>query len=142
MQLTSAEFERLVSGLDIFLAEQYESSCLDDEEDRLRVATGIAAWMISDKITLESPKAILPKAKYSLALNVIDEPTGNHVVRLLFDRTREMADGDFMSLQNFFWVTIGRAIRENPEIIKTLEAGGVRVEIDPTDESGGQQFLS
>jgi hypothetical protein len=53
-----------------------------------------------------------------------------------------MADDDFMQLQNFFWTVIGRSIRDNPDTIKTLEAGGVRVEIDPPVESGGQQFTS
>jgi len=71
---------------------------------------------------------------------VVDESSGQHIIRLTLDRTREMADGDFMQLQNFFWTTVGRAIRDNPEIIRTLEAGGVRVEIDPPPDQGGQQY--
>jgi hypothetical protein len=142
-QLTSDEFNRLIHGLDDFLATHYESACLDDDEDRLRVATGVASWMISDKTTLESPEKLLPKAKYHLGFNVVDEATGEHIVRLTLDRTREMADGDFMQLQNFFWTTIGRAIRDNPSIRSILEAGGVRVETDPSDGgAGGQQFAS
>lgn len=142
LQLTSDEFNRLIAGVDRFLEENYESVCLDDEEDRLRVATGIASWMISDKVTMESPEKILPKARYHLGFNVVDEATGEHIVRLILDRTREMADGDFMQLQNFFWTTIGRAIRDNPEIIHRLELGGVRVEIDPPEGTGGQQFAT
>lgn len=142
LQLTHDEFSRLIHGLETFLEENYSSCCLDDPEDRLRAATGIASWMISDKVTLESPEKILPKAKYHLGFNVVDEATGEHIVRLVLDRTREMADGDFMQLQNFFWTVIGRAIRDNPAVVQTLQAGGVRVEVDPRDGSGGQQFAT
>lgn len=136
VQLTSDEFSKLVFGLEEFLASDYGGSCLDDTDDRLRVATGVASWMISEKVELVSPERILPKAKYRLGFDVTDEATGEHVIRLILDRTREMEDGDFLQLQNFFWSTIGRAIRDNPDVVRTLRLGGVHVEIDP---AGGQQ---
>lgn len=138
IQLTSTEFDKLVVGLCDFLATDYASSCLDDEEDRIRVATGVVAWMLSDKVDLVSPERLLPKARYHLCFNVVDELTNTHVVRLTLDRTDEMSDVDFLNLQNFFWTTIGRAVRDNPNIKTSLESGGIRVETDPED-SGGQQ---
>lgn len=137
---TAEEISSLIYGLGRFLEEECSSLCLDDDEDRGTLAGKLAHWLLSDKIQLQSPEKILPKAKYHLGFNVVDEATGEHIIRLVLDRTREMADGDFLQLQNFFWTTIGRAIRNNPSIIQTLEAGGVRVEIDPPEGQGGQQF--
>lgn len=137
---TAEEISSLIYGLGVFLENECESLCMDNEEDRGTLAGKLAHWLLSDKVQLESPEKILPKAKYHLGFNVVDESTGEHIVRLVLDRTREMADGDFLQLQNFFWTTIGRAIRDNPSIVHTLEAGGVRVEIDPPEGQGGQQF--
>ena len=75
IQLTSDEFRKLVFGLEEFLASDYAGSCLDDTDDRLRVATGVASWMISEKVDLVSPEKILPKAKYRLGFDVTDEAT-------------------------------------------------------------------
>jgi len=137
---TAEEISMLIMGLgQLFESEQCCSLCMDSEQDRGSLAGITAHWLLSDKTQLMSPEKVLPKARYKLGFNVVDESSGEHIIRLTLDRTREMADGDFMQLQNFFWTTIGRAIRDNPEIIRTLEAGGVRVEIDPPDQ-GGQQY--
>jgi hypothetical protein len=136
---SAEEISSLIYGLGRFLDEECSSLALDNDEDRGTLAGKLAHWLLSDKTQLESPEKILPKARYHLGFNVVDEATGEHIIRLILDRTKEMADGDFLQLQNFFWVTIGRAIRDNAEIQKMLEAGGVRVEIDPPDE-GGQQY--
>lgn len=137
---TAEEISTLIYGLGLlFESEQCSSLCMDDDEDRGTLAGIVAHWLLSDKVQLQSPEKILPKAKYHLGFNVVDESTGEHIIRLVLDRTREMADGDFLQMQNFFWSTIGRAIRDNPELIRTLEAGGVKVEIDPPDQ-GGQQY--
>lgn len=137
---TSEEISSLIYGLGRFLEEECSSLCLDDEHDRGTLAGKLAHWLLSDKTQLQSPEKILPKAKYRLGFNVVDEATGEHIVRLILDRTREMADGDFMQMQNWFWCVIGRYIRDNPEIRRTLEAGGVSVETDPPDGTGGQQY--
>jgi hypothetical protein len=51
-----------------------------------------------------------------------------------------MTTGDFLKMQNFFWTTVGKAIRNSPAIIDILRGGGVIVETDFTDEGeGGQQ---
>jgi hypothetical protein len=138
IQLTEGEFNRLAAGLCGFLEENYDGACLDDDEDRSRVAEGVIGWLLSDKIRVVSPDMLLPKAKYHLSFNVVDELTETHIVRLTLDRTDEMSDVDFLTLQNFFWTTIGRAVRDNPDIKAALESGGIRVETDPED-SGGQQ---
>jgi hypothetical protein len=139
---TAEEISTLIYGLGmLFESEECASCALDNEADRGKLAGIVAHWLLSDKVQLVSPEKVLPKAKYHLGLNIMDEATGRHIVRLVLDRTREMADGDFLQMQNFFWTTIGRAIRDNPEIRSTLEAGGVRVEIDPPpDQGGGQQY--
>src|SRR5512137_2203087 len=127
---TAEDIAQLITGVGQFLQEECDDYDFSDE-DRGDLAGRLAHWLLRDKTLTISPEKILPKAKYKLAFNVVDEPTGDHIIRLVLDRTKEMADGDFMQLQNFFWVTVGRAIRDNPEIIRTLQAGGVRVEIDP-----------
>ena len=139
IQLTEGEFNRLVHDLNDFLEARHTSACLDDDVDRYRVAFGVSEWLFSDKTKEMSPTILLPEAKYHLGFNVVDACTHEHIIRLVLDRTEEMEDEDFLQLQNFFWTTIGRAIRDNPEIIKALEAGGVRVEIDPPEGTGGQQ---
>lgn len=139
MPLTDDEFNKLVRDLNDFLGEKYDSACLDDDVDRYRVASGVARWLLSDESRVASPEVLLPKAKHLLSFNVVDEVTRTHIVRLVLERTKEMEDGHFLQLQNFFWTTVGYAIRDNPEIIRALEAGGVRVEIDPPEGAGGEQ---
>lgn len=139
--LTVDELGQLTDGLEEFLATNHASACLDDDEDCRAVAEGVANWMVSDKVTVMSPEILLPKAKFHLCLNVVDEVSGEHIVRLTLDRTQEMEDGDFLQLQNFFWSTIGRAIRDNPEVIRTFQLGGVHVETDPLSDPGNQSYL-
>lgn len=133
---------QLSDALEQFLAEDCSGICLDEDSERQELAGKIVHWLFRDKSFLESPETFLPKAKYHLGFNVVDEANGEHIIRLVLDRLPEMADGDFLQLQNFFWTVIGRSIRDNPDTIKTLEAGGVRVEVDPPVEGGGQQFAS
>lgn len=138
---TAEEISMLIFGLGrLFEQEECSCLCLDADEDRGQLAGVVAHWLLSDKTQIMSPEKVLPKAKYKLGFNVVDESTGEHIVRLKLDRTREMVDGDFTQLQNFFWTTIGRAIRDNQEIRQILEAGGVWVEIDPPPNQGGQQY--
>jgi len=139
---TSEEIGSLIYGLGRFLEEECSSLALDDEHDRGTLAGKLAHWLLSDKTQMQSPEKILPKAKYRLGFNVVDEATGEHIVRLILDRSREMADGDFMQMQNWFWCTIGRYIRDNPEIRATLRAGGVTIETDPPDGASGQQYAT
>lgn len=138
---TAEEISMLIFGLGELLKQpECCSLCMDSDEDRGSLAGRVAHWLLSDKTQLMSPEKVLPKARYHLGFNVVDESSGEHIVRLTLDRTREMADGDFLQLQNFFWTTIGRAIRDNVQIRQTLEAGGVRVETDPPPDQGGQQY--
>jgi len=127
---TFEELARLIAALGNFMERECGSLCCDSEEDRGTLAAKIAAWLCQDKTVVASPEMLLPKAHYHLNFNVVDEPTGEHIVRISLDRTREMADGDFLQLQNFFWVTVGKAIRDNPEVVRILQAGGIRVETD------------
>jgi hypothetical protein len=130
-RFTQDELVRLIAGIGQFLENECSDLCCDDEADRGTLSAKLAAWLLQDKSIQATPELMVPKATYKLAFNVVDEPTGEHIIRLTLDRSREMADGDFLQLQNFFWVTVGRAIRDNPEVIRTLQAAGVRVEIDP-----------
>ncbi len=133
------EFNQLVKNLDEFLAVNCDGACLDDTQDRWAVAHGVAHWLTSDKAAMISPEMLLPKATYRLCLDVTDEANKEHIVRLTLDRTHEMADGDFLQLQNFFWSTIGRAIRDNPEVTRMLRLGGIQVETDLPASPGGYQ---
>ncbi|MGA1076148.1 MAG: hypothetical protein ACO307_13600, partial [Ilumatobacteraceae bacterium] len=51
------------------------------EHDRGTLAGKLAHWLLSDKTQLQSPEKILPKAKYRLGFNVVDEATGEQVWR-------------------------------------------------------------
>lgn len=134
------EIEALRDGLARFMAESCASLCLDDDQDRETAAEKIAHWLFHTDSLDANPERILPRARYKLGFNVVDEVSSERIVRLTLSRKSEMTDGDFLQMQNFFWVTIGRAIRDNPEIIKILQAGGIDVETDPGDGAGGQQF--
>lgn len=131
------QFMRIQELLGRFLAEECASLCLDSDEDRDTLAAKVTQWFLRDKFVEVSPEKLLPKAKYRLAFNVVDEITGERIVRLMLLRNSMMTDGDFMQMQNFFWCTVGRAIRDNPDIIETLRAGGIDVDTDP-GTAGGQ----
>jgi len=130
-QFSAEEMAQLIAALGYFLEKECNTLCMDDEEDRGTLAGKLAAWLMKDKNITVSPEKLLPKAQYFLSFNVVDETSGDHIIRLVLKRAREMTDGDFLQMQNFFWVTVGRAIRDNQDIIRTLNAGGIVVEIDP-----------
>ena len=129
------EFNQLVTALDEFLAT-YAHVCLDEEEECRDVANGLAHWMMRDRA---QPRR---RARSRVSLNVVDEVAEEHIIRLTLDRTREMSDSDFLQSQNFFWSTIGRAIRDNPELIRTLRSKGVSVETNLSCDSGEQSHIS
>jgi hypothetical protein len=130
--------ERLRSALRGFLEEECSSLCLDDADDRETFIDKLAAWLLKDKTVDMTPEDLLPKARYCAGINIMDEVTGERIVKLLLYRSEMMTDGDFLQMQNWFWSTIGRAIRDNPELAQTLRVGGVIIDTDP--EAGGQQF--
>jgi len=137
------DLEALQTALAIFFEERCSSHCLDNDEDREAVADKLAHWLLSDKVQDVSPEKMLPRARYKLGFDVVDETTNERIIQLLLQRDKMMTDGDFLQMQNFFWVTVGRAIRDNPEIIRTLQAGGIDVNTDPGEGgTGGQQFAS
>jgi len=135
MRLTAEEIGRLILSLGQFL-ESCSSLCLDDERDRGDLAGKLAAWLAKDKTVMASPEKFLPAAKYHYGLNIYDGATRTLICRLVMDRGREMTDGDFMQMQDFFWATIGRHVLANEELRHTLELGGVRVEVpEPPQQS-------
>ena len=136
-EFSAEQFLALQEELSRFLDESCSSYALDSDADREEVASRVAHWMVRQQVVEASPEKLLPKAKYKLGFNVVDEITGERIVQLILDRGSQMTDGDFMQMQNFFWCTIGRAIRDNPEIINTLRAGGIDVDTDP-GTAGGQ----
>jgi hypothetical protein len=136
-EFSADQFLELQESLARFLDENCSSYCLDTDEDREEVSGRIAHWMVRQKVVEASPEKLLPKAQYRLGFNVVDEQTGERIIRLTLTRSSQMTDGDFMQMQNFFWCTVGRAIRDNPEIIKTLQLGGIDVDVDP-GVAGGQ----
>jgi hypothetical protein len=137
--VTTDEYNQLRDGLEELLGTNHGAACLDDEEDCQRVATGVADWLMLDKTFMASPERFLPKALHRLRLNIADEITGEHIIRLTLDRTREMEDADFLRAQKVFWSVIGRAILDNPEVIHTLQSGGVCVEVGLLDDPDGEQ---
>lgn len=127
-QLTDADLAILVESLKQLLSSEHGAACLDDEEDLSRVAEGVASWLLADKLALGRTSWILPRAEHYLGFDICDQFTGERIVRLVLDKTWDMTDFDYTVLQNFFWTTIGRAIKENPEIRRRLEGGGVRID--------------
>lgn len=136
-EFSADQFMELQEALSRFLDESCASFALDNDADREEVSARLAHWMVRQQIVEASPEKFLPKAQYRLGFNVVDEQTGERVVRLLLSKGAQMTDGDFMQMQNFFWCTVGRAIRDNPDIIRTLRAGGIEVDTDP-GVAGGQ----
>jgi len=136
-EFSADEFMQLQEELSRFLDETCASYALDNDADREEVANRIAHWMVRQQVVEASPEKFLPKAQYRLGFNVVDEQTGERIIKLMLTRGSQMTDGDFMQMQNFFWCTVGRAIRDNPEIIRTLQLGGIDVDVDP-GTAGGQ----
>lgn len=120
------------------LSERFSGYCLDNEDERGDLSVGLAEWLIvADKTTEYTRQITLPRAKYRVGFNVVDEATGQRVVSLELERDRMMTDGDFLQMQNFFWNTIGRAVADHPEVVRTLQAAGIKVNVGPV-EGGGQ----
>ena len=136
-EFSAEQFLELQTELSRFLDETCASYALDNDADREEVASRVAHWMVRQQVVEATPEMFLPKAKYKLGFNVVDEVTGERIIQLVLDRGNQMTDGDFLQMQNFFWCTVGRAIRDNPEIINTLRAGGIDVDTDP-GTAGGQ----
>jgi hypothetical protein len=141
--ISGEKFEALITALSMFMDESCASLCMDNDHDREEAAHRIVHWLFKDKTLEMSPEQMLPKANYKLGFNIVDEVSGERIVQLLLERDRQMTDGDFLQMQNFFWCTVGRAIRDNPDIIRQLRAGGIDVNTDPGDSgNSGQQFAS
>jgi hypothetical protein len=121
----------VIPRIDRFLEEECPHCCMDDDEDRSFVAAKLAEWLLDNSPPLELTKEkLLPKGRYRCGFNVVDEASGEHIIAVILHRDHQMTDGDFMQMQNWFWTVIGRAIRDNPDIIQTLRAGGVEILID------------
>jgi len=119
------------------LSERFSSYCLDNEGERADLSVALAEWLIvADKTTEITQQITLPRAKSRVGFNVVDEVTGKRIVYLELERDRMMTDGDFLQLQNFFWTTIGLAIVDHPEVIRTLQAAGIKVTRGGDDEGG------
>jgi hypothetical protein len=53
-----------------------------------------------------------------------------HVISLRLQRERGMTIGDMAQLQNYFWVSLGEAIRKNEELRRHLAHAGFEVLLD------------
>lgn len=135
-----ATLTELADSMERFLAENFDGMCLDNNYERTKIAQAVTEWLHGDEGVLVSQHIPLPKAKYRTSFNVVDEAEGKHVVRLVLDRSEQMSDGDFLSLQNRLWCIIGYFIRDDPDVIRALHDIGVRIEID-SPASGGQPQL-
>lgn len=141
-EYTMAAFEGLRSALSDFLEQECSSLCLDSPTDRHIFLDRLVAWLLKEKTFEGTPEQLLPKARYRAGIRIVDEVTGEHIVTLILQRTTYMADEDFMQLQNWFWATIGRAIRDSQDLARTLAAGGVMVDTGSGEGQGGQQFAT
>jgi len=63
-------------------------------------------------------------------------PRGDHVVTLRLQRQQGMTIGDMAQLQNFFWVTLGTAVRSNEEMKRHLTHAGFEVVLDDPAAQG------
>ena len=80
-KLSKAEYDALLSALGDYLEAGHGAACMDDAEDRLRGAEGVVNWLLADREDT-STKALLPKARYFMSFLVVDESTGEHIVRM------------------------------------------------------------
>lgn len=120
-----------------FLSEHFPGYRLDNPEETSAIARGLAEWLIAvDKTTDYTQQITLPRAKYRVGFNVVDEISGKRIINLELERDRMMTDGDFLQMQNFFWNTIGRAVADHPEVITMLQAAGIKVTLGGDDEGG------
>lgn len=134
--------ERLHSLLSRFLAENCASQCLDNDEEIESVSGKLAHFLLTPGQEIEmNPDQLLPKAVYRMGLTIVDEAKGQKICKLMLRRTPDMTDGDFLQLQNFLWVTLGKAVVENKQLRRTLELAGVIVEDGDTGEQGSPQSM-
>jgi hypothetical protein len=135
--------QQMVSLMDTFLAEQCGARSLDDTSDRWATAEKLIEFLNAGREVSMSPEKLVPKAAYHLGFQVYDESKQppEKVIKLVLHRAPDMTDGDFYQMQNFFWCTVGRAIRDNPDIIQSLRAAGIIVTTSD-DEEPGQQFAT
>jgi hypothetical protein len=137
-EINPAHLEMFHNLISRFLAENCSGNCLDNDAERDEVAGKLAHFMLTPGQEVDmNPDVLLPKARYHLGFNIVDEPRAQRICRLILNRTPDMADGDFLQLQNFFWVTVGHAIVDNPEVRKTLEMAGVLVITEQPEEDPG-----
>ena len=130
---------RLAEMLELFFRDSTCEEELDEEAIRV-LSDELGHFLLSDKTFEGTPDVLLPKAAYGVGFDIWDEESKEHVVRMTLKREGFMTTGDFLKMQNFFWTTVGKAIRNSPAIIDILRGGGVIVETDFTDEGeGGQQ---
>jgi len=57
----------------------------------------------------------------------IYDARSNHIVTLRLQRQQGMTIGDMAQLQNFFWVTLGQAVRSDEEMRRHLQHAGFEV---------------
>lgn len=134
--------EQLHRLLSRFLAENCASSCLDNDEEVESVSGKLAHFLLTPGQDVEmNPEKLLPKAKYRLGINIVDETKGQKICSIYLCRTPDMTDGDFLQMQNFLWVTIGKAVVENRELRRTLGLAGVVVEGADPGEQGSPQSM-
>lgn len=107
--------------------EEYQHFDLSDVLDRELFVDSMTAWCLKEKTVEMTPEQMLPRAKYRVGINIVNELSGERIVKLLMDRPLDMSDTEFLQLQNWFWATIGRAVRDNKELAEELELGGVSV---------------
>jgi hypothetical protein len=132
---------QMVSLMDKFLAEHCGSRSLDDTTDRWATAEQLIEFLNAGREVGLSPEELIPKAAYFLGFQIYDESVRppQKIVKLMLHRTPDMTDNDFYQMQNFFWCTVGRAIRDNPDITQSLRAAGIIVTTGD-DEEPGQQY--
>jgi|WetSurSiteA1Bulk_404760.scaffolds.fasta_scaffold09697_4 hypothetical protein len=116
---------------------------MDDEEDREVMADYLADKIYSaPQRETEFPQNFIPRGNFRSGLHILDETTKEHIVTLVLDRERSMTNQDWLQLQNFMWAVIGRTIRADYDLQKTLLAGGVQVILDQGSEPGGGMMMA
>lgn len=105
--------------------------CMDDEEDREKLAD-----LLSDLLYTAVPQEtdftqnIIPRAMYRSGMRILDEVTKEHIITLLLERESTMTDGDWLQMQNFLWAALGRAVRADTDLQRTLRAVGIQIYFD------------
>lgn len=133
------EREALRSRIANFLGENCANLSLGDEGDRDVCADRLADWIYKAQIhETDVTQNIIPRATYRSGLRIFDEVTKEHIVTLILERDRMMTDGDWLQMQNFLWANLGRAIRMDKGLQRTLQVAGIKIFFDDVF-GGGQQ---